>query len=354
MIPPTPEELSLLGLDPAASLRLVGEEAGADDGLGHGFAGAPSTPLPPEAVRRSLSSVTPIERFDEMAVRLGAPEAGLARADGRRGVYLLAFPGLALSATEGIDPLDHERVAVDASARTVTLRLSGPLGDGVLRFASDQIAWFDILRGASPEMRSLSNWTPPPAPTIPPPDPDALLGGFDAPGWMTASLLADPPRGAYGVCAAVGTLGRLWSPHRTTTLASEAMARLVADDHPWARARRWFDALPTGHRAVVEQLARVECGSLADALDALTDEDRETARVDGLAWLERRDDLASVAALLRTSPDDPLGVALASLDREAGVRATLWRWISPIASPRLEAVAWQSPEAWWGAPAGAA
>ena len=33
-------------------------------------------------------------------------------------------------------------------------------------------------------------------------------------------------------------------------------------------------------------------------------------------------------------------------------RATFWRWLSPIVSPRLEAVAWQSPEAWWAAPAG--
>ncbi len=78
------------------------------------------------------------------------------------------------------------------------------------------------------------------------------------------------------------------------------------------------------------------------------------AAADAVALLERRDDLASVAALLRPSPDDPLGAALAALDRAAGVRASAWRRLAPLSSPRLEAVAWQSPEAWWAALAGPA
>jgi hypothetical protein len=163
---------------------------------------------------------------------------------------------------------------------------------------------------------------------------------------------SSPPRGAYAVCAAVGTLGRLWSPRKTGTPAAAAMARLRADDHPWARARRWFDALPAGHRAAVGELARAECGALTDALGDLAED--AFAAADAVALLERRDDLASVAALLRTSPDDPLGAALAALDREAGVRASAWRRLAPLGSARLEAVAWQSPEAWWAALAGPA
>ena len=352
MTPFSAEDLTALGLPPEAELRRLGEEALPDDGVGHGLANAPSAPLTAQELRRALSSVTPVEAFREMAERIGAPDADLVRADGRRGLFLLAFPGVVLTAPADLDPLDEERVTVDASARPVKVRVRGPLGDGVLRFEGDHVTLFEVLRPASPEMMSLSDWTPAPAPTIAAPDPEALLGGFDAPAWLTDPLRADPPRGPYGVCAAVGTLGRLWSPRGTSTPAAAAMARLVADDHPWARARRWFDALPERHRTAVEQLARVERDVLVDALDALDHGDTETARADAVAWLERRDDLASVAALLRTTADDPLGAALASLDREAGVRATFWRWISPVVSPRLEAVAWQSPDAWWAAPAG--
>jgi hypothetical protein len=342
----TPEDLIALGLPPDAELHRAGEAVRPDDGAGHGLASAPAKPDDLSAV---FHSVTPIDFFHDLAVRIGAPEAGLARSDRGGGMYLLARSGLALTATADLRPLDDERVAVDASVHPMKVRIHGALGDGVLCFDRESVVGYEFIRHASAEMRGLAEWTPVLAPTFSAPDPDELLGGFDAPSWLTDPLRAVPPRGAYGVCAAVGTLGRLWSPRGTTTPASAAMARLRADDHPWARARRWFDALPAAHRAVVEQLARVECDVLTDALDALLDDDLGPDPDEAVAWLERRDDLSSVAALLRTVPNDPLGVALATLDREAGVRASAWRRLAPLSSHRLEAVAWQSPEAWWGA-----
>ncbi len=347
MTPPTPEELVALELPPDVELRHTGGERRPESGVGFGLAG--TTPAGDLGV--SLRSVTRVEGFSEVASGAGADEADLAWSDTLRGLYLLATPGLAIFSTADLAPLDEDSVAVDATARPVLVRALGPRGEFVLRFTRDEVAWFEVPRRASAEMASLADWTPPPAPVIPAPDPDALLGGFDAPAWMTSPLRADPPRDAYGVCAAVGTLGRLWSHLGTTTTAAAAMARLRADDHPWARARRWFDALPAGHRAAVDALARVECGAMSDALDRFDEADREADRPEAVAWLERRDDLASITALLGTTSRDPLGIALAALDREAGVRATLWRWLSPITSPRLAAVAWQSPEAWWAEPA---
>ncbi len=347
MPPLTPEELSALDLPPDVELRRAGGERRPDGGVGYGLASA----TPTGDLHLALRSVTRVEGFGEVASEVGADEAELAWSDSLRGLYLLATPGLDLSSTAELARVDDESVAVDATAHPVLVRALGPRGEFVLRFTRDEVAWFEVPRRASPEMATLADWTPPPAPAVPAPDPDALLGGFDAPAWMTDPLRADPPRDAYGVCAAVGTLGRLWSHLGTSTTAAAARARLRADDHPWARARRWFDALPEGHRGVIDALARVECGALSDALDRFDDADREAARPEALAWLERRDDLASVTALLGTTPDDPLGAALAALDREAGVRATLWRWLSPLSSPRLAAVAWQSPEAWWAEPA---
>lgn len=338
--PLSPDALLALGLPPDAQLRPAGAAAPADDGVAHGLASAPAAP---DDLRAALRSITPIDFFPALAARIGAPEADLGRVDGHRGIFLLAFPGLDLTAGPGLRPIDDERVAVDASARPVDVRVRGPLGDGVLRFDGDHVAGFEVVRRPSPAA---------PADLTPPPAPDALLGGFDAPAWMTDPLRPSPPRGAYAACAAVATLGRLWSPRKTGTPAAAAMARLRADDHPWARARRWFDALPAGHRALVGELARAECDALTDALDGLTDDGFTAA--DAVALLERRDDLASVAALLRTSPDDPLGSALAALDREAGLRASAWRRLAPLSSARLEAVAWQSPEAWWAALAGPA
>ena len=342
--PLTPGDLIALGLPPDAELHRAGEAVRPDDGAGHGLASAPSAD---DDLLGAFRSVTEIDFFHDLAVRLGAPEAGLARADRGGGMYLLARAGLALTATADLRPLDDERVAVDASLHPMKVRIRGALGDGVLCFDRDAVVGYELVRHAPAEMRGLAGWTPAPAPTLSPPDPDELLGGFDAPSWLTDPLRAAPPRGAYGVCAAVGTLGRLWSPRGTTTPTAAAMARLRADDHPWARARRWFDALPAAHRAVVEQLARVECDALTGALDPVLDDGSDPD--DAVAWLERRDDLASVAALLRTAPDDLLGAALAALDREAGVRASAWRRLAPISSRRLEALAWQSPEAWWGA-----
>ncbi len=337
MPPLTPEELTALDLPPDVELRRAGGERRPDGGVGYGLASA----TPAGDLHLALRSVTRVEGFGEVASGVGADEADLAWSDSLRGLYLLATRGLELSSTADLTRLDEDSVAVDATAHPVLVRALGPRGEFVLRFTRDEVAWFEVSRKASA----------PPSPAIPAPDPDALLGGFDAPGWMTDPLRVAPPRDAYAVCAAVGTLGRLWSHLGTTTTAADARARLRADDHPWARARRWFDALPAGYRPAVDARARAECGALSDALDHFDDADREAARPEALAWLERRDDLASVAALLGTTPDDPLGAALAALDRAAGVRATLWRWLSPLTSPRLVAVAWQSPEAWWAGPA---
>lgn len=185
---------------------------------------------------------------------------------------------------------------------------------------------------------ALRSWAPSPAPTVLPPDADVLLGGFDAPAWLTAPLVITYDRSVYSIAAAVGTLGRLWMPHGRTTHAA-AMDRLMNDDDPMARAVRWFAALHPDARDVVAELACVEADRLADeASDVETPED-------ATAWCERRDDLESVVVLLHPAYRDPVAVCVAACDRHARTEASRLR--SARRTPRLAALRWQSPDAWW-------
>ena len=129
--PLTPEDLIALGLPPDAELHRAGEAVRPDDGAGHGLASAPTAH---DDLLGVFRSVTEIDFFHDLAVRIGAPEAGLARSDRGGGMYLLARSGLALTATADLRPLDDERVAVDASVHPMKVRIHGALGDGVLCF----------------------------------------------------------------------------------------------------------------------------------------------------------------------------------------------------------------------------
>lgn len=191
--------------------------------------------------------------------------------------------------------------------------------------------------------------TPPARPSLASPGAEALLGGLDAPAWLTAPLDPSLRLDAYAVVAAVGTLGRLWSPRGTSTPVAAAMARVRAHDNPLARAIRWARALPAETCVAVTALARVEVDALAEALEALGSGDHADP-ADACAWLERRDDLASAATLLGAAGQgDALQSWLDGLDDHARTHATTWGMLSPVASPRLAAVAWQEPEAWWAA-----
>lgn len=193
---------------------------------------------------------------------------------------------------------------------------------------------------ASPAMRSLASWSPAAAPEVDAPAPADLLGDLPADAWLTADLAA-APRGPYEALQAAGTVGRLWSPGRDRAAASRAMARLMADDDPMARAARWAASLPAEVLDAAARLASAEVTLLADGLDGL-DAFPETA----LVWLERRDGLASVLRLLGPRAA-ALAPAVEALDARACLRVELWG-LDGATSPRLEAVGWQEPRSWWG------
>jgi hypothetical protein len=350
---PTDEKRRALGIDPDVAPRRIGRDLPADDHVGRGWSSAPDGSLTVADLRRRFASRTEVASFEEAAAGIGAPEASVARADRHPDLFQLSLPGLAVDAAGDVRALDDVWY-VDARAGEALVRARGLAGDLLLRFEGTVFEWYDLPTAASAAMRSLADWSPPDAPAVDAPAADALLGGFDAPAWMTAPLARAPREDPYAVCAAVGTLGRLWAPRGTATPPADALARLMDDDDPMARARHWFAALPQDTRDVVDDLARAEAASLADALDALAtaaEDDRDLAREDAARWLERRDGLASIVRLRRHAPDGALAQSLFALDRRAATLTTLWRLLAPIRTPRLDAVAWQEPDAWWAEPA---
>lgn len=344
------EVITAFGLHPELRASAAGEDRALDDHIGRGFALLPSE-LSPAAVEDALASSTPVRSFAAFAARLGAPDAQIVRADRVPGLYLVVPEGLDVQAVGPVSTYEGATV-VDARGTTVWVMLAGSGGDALLRFEGDVMQWFDLESDAPTALSGLEGWSPPPPVMLKAPPVEDLLGAFDAPSWLTAPLRTDGLIDAYSACAAVATVGRLWSPKGTATSPAAAMARARAGDDPHARAQRWFSAQTLPVKEAARDAAVIEADTLGDELEALVStaaEDRELARLDAVRWLERRDDLASAAWLFREeSLGEALTPGLASLDRLARTHATLWRALSPLRSPRLDEVAWQEPEAWWG------
>lgn len=352
MKPPSRDELASLGLNPQTALTLEAEASAPDDGVARGLS---SAPLDAAALSAQLASVTRLAAFDRTASRLGEADAALTRADRRRGLYCLSLESLELVLPARATRDGEGNWIVDAQAGREIVHVRGPGGDALLAFEGDDFAAYELHREASEAMKAVGAWVPRAVPSVVALEVDALLEGLDAPAWLIAPLARDTTD-PYAVAVAVGAVGRLWSPEGGDA-AREAMARLRRGDDPLSRARAWFAELPREAREAALDLACVEAESLAAQLDELAHGvtgDLAAARVDALAWIERRDDLASLASLLRAGDVPPrLSASLASLDRAARTRATMWIALSPLSSPRLRQVSWQEPDAWWAQAAGA-
>lgn len=350
MRPLTEEQRQALGLAPDTPIEVEGRDLPRDSGVGLGFSA--STKVSDADLKYFQTSMSEVGAFRATAERLGAPEASLARSDLASWLFILTPGNLSVDAVgAAVDRIDCW--VIDARAEDVRVVLSGPSGQALLSFDGPTVEWGRVAPMASAELRSLSAWAPPERPTIASPGADALLGGFEAPSWLTAPLDPSLRLDAFAVVAAVGTLGRLWSPRGTRTPVAEAMARVRAHDDPLARAIAWARTLPAEVCVAAEELSRLEVDALAGSLESLsvgTADDLALSREDARAWLERRDDLASVATLLGAlGRGAPLRAWLDSLDRHARTHATTLGALAPIDSPRLGAVAWQEPDAWWAA-----
>lgn len=344
----TDEQREALGLPPGARVEAEGEHAPRDSGVALGFSLSSAGSGSLADLKPLLASTTRIGEFSATAGRLGFSEASVARSDLASGVFVVS-PGELSVDVAGDAIHDRDLWVIDTRKGDVLLRLAGPSGQAVLSFEGTMFTWGRVDPMVSAELQSLAAWTPPTRPPLDSPGTETLLGGFDAPSWLTAPLDPSLRLDSYAVVAAVGTLGRLWSPRGTATPVAAAMARVRAGDDPLARAIRWARALPAETCVAATELARLEVDALAEALEALGFESSDD-QADARDWLERRDDLASVATLLgAVGQGNALRQWLEGLDDRARTHATMWGLLSPVTSPRLEAVAWQEPDAWWAA-----
>jgi hypothetical protein len=167
-------------------------------------------------------------------------------------------------------------------------------------------------------------------------EPRVATGGEALFGWLAEhveALRTSPD--ALETVAAVGALVRFFTPAQVDDAGTGA-------PHVVRGARAWARSIDEECWAELEGAARERAARLAKALD-------EEA-LDGLALALERDVLESVAVAMRLAGRGArIGEALHPIDREARARLSALTEDAPSADdPRLRAVSWGEPEAWWG------
>ncbi len=187
-----------------------------------------------------------------------------------------------------------------------------------------------------------------------PPPIDAIVGELPVPTWLveSATQLACGPH-ALSRVASAGLIARLW-----TLAPTEDRSAAEAITDMWRRTTRsravaWFRALSDAQRAKVLRDAVAESAALAEQLPSLSERlaaDTSEAHDSALTWLHRRDDLASVAMLARTTRQSTdLDTALVALDRATALHHSMWAMVPGLSDdPRIAAVGWQEQDHWWG------
>ena len=187
---------------------------------------------------------------------------------------------------------------------------------------------------------------PPRHSTMSAPAPEAMLGGLPTESWLKehASNLASSSDPLDRV-AAVGLLARLWMP---AGKPSETQGV-----RPAQTAREWVGGLSNPQIDELTAKATLEAAALCDAFSALPTSlpsEKNAAREAVLKLVYRRDDLESVAAILRMrGREAPLREYLRLVDREAEAQLSALSLVEGLEQDeRLEQVAWQEPLSWWG------
>jgi hypothetical protein len=242
---------------------------------------------------------------------------------------------------------------VFVDTRNTALKLRVDCGDAVqLWEMSSARVTVRVPRGdasaASPSARALARWAPEVVEVAVPTSAE-VFEGLSPSAWMQREVASRLAAGSpWEVTTAWGMAARLCP----TTRASSILDVLDAPA-PEAPALAWLARHPRASSELASHVVQ-EADLLAEELDPLANDlaaETVGARTQALAWLHRRDDLASVAFLLGRAHIDTkrIEAALARVDRAAGIRQTMWAFTEPFDDPRLSSAAWQEPESWWAA-----
>ncbi|MFW5740132.1 MAG: hypothetical protein ACOC1F_07180 [Myxococcota bacterium] len=288
------------------------------------------------------SSVEVVERLQTCA-----PDASVHRFTDHPNALVVHVPAASVTLTGAHQTLSaDEFMLADGGAA----RVDGPQGSALVVCGDGgKAAVFEL---SSPRLAELAAWEPGEAAVVTPPAPSKLTGGLAIEPWLAAAvhdaLESDAPLDRV---AAVGLMGRLWSPVDRADAAA-ARQRSLAGAGPGQDGRAWWASIPEAEREGLVSTALLRVDDLADALGDLSDhvaEDPEAARPALLRWLHARDDLASVAFLARSSsPGGVLETALQRLDEAAAAHHSMWAFVPAFEDERLQAVAECEFEVWWG------
>ncbi|MDY0063411.1 MAG: hypothetical protein RBU45_26645 [Myxococcota bacterium] len=273
------------------------------------------------------------------------------------GPVLLYLDRAVVLGTRGRCRADGETLILGGEGEGSRVFLQTELRELALFVTSDRIRLLEILRPPSVEAELLARWQPEAPPVLEIPAPTELLAGCCAQPWLTAEAtrLAGSPS-LVDRFAAVGLLARLFVPNVDP---EERVAELAAaldrgGSLPLVRSREYVQALPAPLLRELEASALERVLALEQELERLPEVvagQAETAGSLGRRLLLARDDLESVATLLRLAgAGELLTEELVALDREAEALVDLFDELGPAFGdePRLQELAWQQPEAWWG------
>jgi hypothetical protein len=210
----------------------------------------------------------------------------------------------------------------------------------------------DTTEPVSPSAAALAAFHPEPAPTMPPTNIMAVLGIAKVTPWMRVVIdEAEASGDPFRVCAAVGTIARLWTL-RDGGLPPQSLDVLLSlkVQCPVSRCRAWFTSLPAAIIEHVHAIGSYTTDRIHDDGVELSSRSTPEDRAALHALIVDRDDAESVSWMLRwTRFGNNLAGYLGSVDMRLPIES--FRRIAPDGFPaddRIGAVSWQEPEAWWG------
>lgn len=317
------------------------------------------TRRPPSDVAEGLSiEPSPSAMHDLVAALRAQPDLTLASGplasararfwDADPAVVVVEVAGVA-RARGAVASLGEGAWLLDARSEPAWLAIEDAEGTAIVRVDGVGVRWLRAKRGetelAAPsaadvaeEPVSVARW----------------LGEETAQPWLIdeANRLASS-FGTLSVAKAAGLVARVWSPPPGAARRDALARRLRGDDGPVARVQRWARSQPRSEWRAVEDAAVQEAAACSAALVTTclrASIDRAQARTALAALVRRRDDLESVAFVLRAAGcAEVVGRSLAALDDAAASHLSALMWIGLDADERIMEVAWQEPSAWWGA-----
>jgi len=292
---------------------------------------------------------------------LGADVATVRRWKVEVGVFTLSSRLAAVRLKGNNEPLQQGQEdgggwVIDARRGPVLAHLASAEGEFLLRFEGGSVALWRLERPVEAALEGLRAFRPVASPWS---SPDLTLPGL---GELLADAVVEPwlrehheqlhrsPSWLDRV-ASVGMLSRLHTP-APEELAGQIQSLLAGETSLLQqRTSSWARELSGEAVGALERAALGELDRLGDFLQDVVENDRWGDASTLTALLLRRDNLESVAWVLRLAgAGSTLREALLDLDRQAELHLTALQGL-PLREPRLAAVAWQEPMAWWGVPA---